>query len=118
MFTLLTYLLQNALTSTMLTFVSTAVARFISSMFNFYMNKKMVFDSSVSTGKAMLRYYMLAVPQAILQMLLTDGAYVLVHIGTEQTFLRFIIYCVVMCLLFVFSFLIQQRWVFAGKKEK
>ena len=118
LFTLLTYLLQNSLTSTMLTLVSTAVARFISSMFNFYMNKKMVFDSSVSTGKAMLRYYMLAVPQAILQMLLTDGAYVLFHIGTEQTFLRFVIYCVVMCLLFVFSFLIQQRWVFAGKKEK
>lgn len=84
---------------------------------NFYMNKKVVFNSRMSTGKAMLRYFMLAVPQAIVQMLLTDGLIYVLHIAPEQTFLRFLIYGFVMCFLFIFSFLIQQRWVFAGKKE-
>ena len=118
LFTLLTKLLSGVLTGSLLTYVPTAIARVISSLMNFYMNKKVVFDSNMSTGKAMLRYFMLAVPQAIVQMLLTDGTIYLLHIGPEQTFLRFLIYGLVMCVLFIFSFLIQQRWVFAGKKEK
>jgi putative flippase GtrA len=85
---------------------------------NFFMNKKIVFTCDMPTGKAMFRYFMLAVPQAIVQMLLTDGLIFLLHIGPEQTFLRFLIYGFVMCFLFIFSFLIQQRWVFANRKEK
>ena len=117
LFTLLTNLLSGVLTGSLLTYIPTAIARVISSLMNFYMNKKVVFNSRMSTGKAMLRYFMLAVPQAIVQMLLTDGLIYVLHIAPEQTFLRFLIYGFVMCFLFIFSFLIQQRWVFAGKKE-
>ena len=52
------------------------------------------------------------------QMLLTDGLIYVLRITPEQTFLRFLIYGFVMCFLFFFSFLIQQRWVFAKKEEK
>ena len=117
LFTLLTNLLSSVLTGSLLTYIPTAIARVISSLMNFYMNKKVVFDSRMSTGKAMLRYFMLAVPQAIVQMLLTDGLIYVLRITPEQTFIRFLIYGFVMCFLFIFSFLIQQRWVFAGKKE-
>lgn len=117
LFTLLTRLLAGTLTGSLLTYVPTAIARVISSILNFFMNKKMVFGSKMSTGKAMARYFMLAVPQAIVQMLLTDGLIYVLRITPEQTFLRFLIYGFVMCFLFVFSFLIQQRWVFADKKE-
>ena len=117
LFTLLTNLLSGVLTGSLLTFIPTAIARIISSLMNFYMNKKVVFNSSMSTGKAMLRYFMLAVPQAIVQMLLTDGLIYVLRITPEQTFIRFLIYGFVMCFLFIFSFLIQQRWVFAGKKD-
>ena len=117
LFALLTSLLAGILTGPLLTFVPTAIARVISSIMNFFMNKKMVFGSKMSTGKAMARYFMLAVPQAIVQMLLTDGLIYVLRITPEQTFLRFLIYGFVMCFLFIFSFLIQQRWVFADKKE-
>jgi dolichol-phosphate mannosyltransferase len=117
LFALLSNLLSTVLTGSLLTYIPTAVARIVSSLINFFMNKKMVFSSKMSTGKAMARYFMLAVPQAIVQMLLTDGLIYLFHIGPEQTLLRFLIYGFVMCFLFFFSFLIQQRWVFADKKE-
>ncbi len=117
LFALLAKLLAGTLTGSLLTYVPTAIARIISSIMNFFMNKKMVFGSKMSTGKAMARYFMLAVPQAIVQMLLTDGLIYVLRITPEQTFLRFLIYGFVMCFLFIFSFLIQQRWVFADKKE-
>ena len=118
LFALLTLLLSSTFSGPLLTFIPTAVARIISSIMNFFMNKKIVFTCDMPTGKAMFRYFMLAVPQAIVQMLLTDGLIFLLHIGPEQTFLRFLIYGFVMCFLFIFSFLIQQRWVFANRKEK
>ena len=85
---------------------------------NFYMNKKVVFDSRMSTGKAMLRYFMLAVPQMAAQVLLTQGAYALLGIPDGATGLRTLIYAVVMTVLYVFSYMIQQRWVFAPEKDK
>ena len=117
LFALFANLLAGTLTGSLLTYIPTAIARVISSIMNFFMNKKMVFGSKISTGKAMTRYFMLAVPQAIVQMLLTDGLIYVLRITPEQIFLRFLIYGFVMCFLFIFSFLIQQRWVFAENKE-
>ena len=65
----------------------------------------------------MLRYYMLAVPQMAAQVLLTQGAYWLFRIPDRATFLRTLLYAVVMVALYIISFMIQQRWVFAMKKE-
>ena len=88
-------------------------ARVISSLFNFFVNKTVVFQTNVHTGKALLRYYMLAIPQMIAQVLLTHGVFALFHLETEG--LRSLAYTIVMVVLFIISFMIQQRWVFSAK---
>lgn len=118
LFLLLSALLPAFLRGFGLTAVCTAGARIVSSLCNFFMNHKLVFQSRVSVPKAMLRYYMLAVPQLVAQLLLTHGVYTLLGIGDEQTGLRGLIYGLVMCVLFIASFMIQQRWVFAAKRSE
>ena len=116
-YTILTVLLRSFLKDFALTAVAGVGARVISSLLNFFMNKKLVFQSNVSTGKAMLRYYMLAVPQMAAQVLLTQGVYALLGIPDTATGLRTLLYAVVMTVLYVASFMIQQRWVFAADKK-
>ena len=115
-YTILTMLLQGILKGFTLTAVSGVLARVISSLLNFFLNKKLVFKTNVSTGKAMLRYYALALPQMAAQVLLTQGVYSLLSIPDTATFLRTLIYIVVMTVLYVVSYMIQQRWVFAPEK--
>ncbi len=110
-----------ALTGLALTAASTIGARVVSSLFNFFMNKKVVFRAKVSTGKALARYYALAVPQMAAQALLTQGVYWLFSIPDSAAFLRTLIYAIVMTVLYIISYMIQQRWVFAAEtrtKEK
>ena len=101
----------------MLGYVSTAGARAVSSLINFFMNKKLVFKSKVSTGKAMIRYYALALPQLLVQTLINQGLYTLLGITESQPGLRTLIHILVMTVLFIVSFTIQQRWVFAPQKQ-
>ena len=118
LFTLLTWLLQGVLSGIALTAVPTVTARIASSLLNFFLNKKLVFRSQVSTGKALLRYYCLAVPTLLMQLGLTHGLYLLFSIGDDQTILRAVIYAVVMVVLFLVSYMFQQRWVFSSKTKK
>ena len=110
-FALLNHFLQAVLSGTWLTAVCTAGARICSSLLNFFLNKKIVFDNR-SSGKAFFRYYALAIPQMIVQFLATEGVYRLFSISDERTGLRTVIYVVVMIVLFILSYMIQQRWVF------
>ena len=110
--------LQSFLNGLALTVGATAAARLISSLFNFFMNKKVVFQSGVKTGIALLRYYALALPMLAAQALLTHGVYALLGISEDATGLRALIYAVVMTVLYFVSYMIQQRWVFAKKEEK
>ena len=106
------------LTGMALTATAGIGARVVSSLLNFFLNKKVVFKTNVSTGKAMLRYYMLALPQMALQILLTQGVYSLFGIGESAGVLRTVIYAVVMTVLYFVSYMIQQRWVFAPQNSK
>ena len=115
-FSLLSKVLGGILSGLALTAAAGVAARVISSLLNFFMNKKLVFRTNVNTRSAMLRYYMLAIPQMAAQVLLTQGAYLLLGIRDDQTFLRTLLYVVVMSVLYVLSFMIQQRWVFAPDK--
>ena len=117
-YALLDSLLHNSLYSLALTATCTVGARVVSSLFNFFMNKNVVFKTNTSTSKAMLRYYALAVPQLAAQALLTQGVYWLLHIPEGSTFLRTFVYAVVMTVLYIVSFMIQQRWVFAPQKKE
>lgn len=116
-FVLLSHILQSTLTGIWLTGVPAVSARLVSSLFNFLMNKKVVFSNTGNTAKALLRYYALAVPLAAAQLILTHGVYLLFGISAEETLLRAIIYAAVMAVLFLASFLIQQRWVFGSTKR-
>lgn len=114
---LLTKLLAGVLVDPMLSAVSTIGARVVSSLLNFFMNKNLVFQTRVSTGKAMVRYYLLALPQMAAQWILNQGFYTLLRIGPEAAGLRTLIHILVMTVLFLISFTIQQRWVFAPQKS-
>lgn len=93
-------------------------ARAVSSLLNFFLNKKLVFRTDVNTAQALLRYYTLALPQMAVQVLLTQGAYILLGISEKSNGLRSFIYAVVMAVLYIISYMIQQRWVFAPQKSK
>ena len=115
---LLNALLHTLIFGAALTAVTTTGARLVSSLLNFFMNHKLVFESKVSTGKAMARYYMLAIPQLLAQFLLTQGVFSLFAIEDHQVLLRGLIYAVVMTVLYFLSYAIQQRWVFVAKTSK
>ena len=116
---LLTRMLAALLTAVPgLNFLPTVIARVVSSLLNFFMNKELVFRTKVNTGKAMLRYYALAVPQLLAQSLLEMVVFTLFSITAAQAGLRTLIHIIIMTILFVISFTIQQRWVFAPQKSK
>ena len=117
-YSLLSKVLSPMLTGLSLTAAAGVVARIISSLLNFFLNKKVVFRTNCSTGKAMLRYYALALPQMAAQVLLTQGVYALFNISDSATGLRTLLYAVVMTVLYFVSYMIQQRWVFAPQKSK
>lgn len=115
---LLTKILGGFLVDPILSGISTIGARVVSSLINFFMNKKLVFQSNVSTGKAMVRYYALAVPQLAVQAIANQALYTLLGITEQQAGMRTLIHVLVMCVLFIVSFTIQQCWVFAPQKSK
>ena len=117
LFLLFSLLLKNTVTGFLLTAIPMAIARVLSSLLNYFTNKKLVFHSKGHTGRSMFRYFALAVPQALAQLGLTYGIYELFHIAAEATLLRGIIYAAVMTVLFFASFVIQQRWVFSPKNK-
>ena len=118
LFALFSWLLKDVLSGFMLSAATIGGARVISSLINFYMNKRLVFHSHVSTGKAMLKYYSLAVPTLLMQLLLTYGTYALFDIGADQIILRTVIHTLVMIVLFISSYMLQQCWVFNEKGKK
>ncbi len=118
LFVVLTGGLTGCLTGFALTAVPTLTARAMSALLNFFLNQRMVFQSQIPVGKALKRYAVVAVPQVIAQMGLTYGAYRLFGIGAERVILRGVIHAVVMVILFCISYVIQQQWVFAQKRNK
>ena len=114
---LLNALLLGVLSGFPLTAATEVGARAVSSVLNFFLNKKLVFQTKVSTGRAMLRYYCLALPQMAAQLGLTHGFIALLNISDRAVGLRTAIHVVVMCVLYVISYMIQQRWVFAPDKN-
>jgi putative flippase GtrA len=101
----------------MMTLLPLLGARTISCLINFEINRRLVFQSERSVGTALLLYFLQAIPLAVLQLVLTFGAYWLFDIGEEQIALRGGIYAMVMVVLFVVGFLLQKFWVFAAQEK-
>ena len=117
LFSLFARLFSGSLTGLALDAAATGLARLISSLFNFSLNKKLVFQSQASTGASLIRYYCLAVPLMIAQALLTDGFTALLKLR-QGGFLHTLVYAAVMTVLYFVSYSIQQRWVFASRKKQ
>ncbi len=115
---LLNTLLLTVLSDFSLTAATEVGARIISSVLNFFLNKRLVFRTNISTGKAMLRYYCLALPQMVAQLGLTHAFISLLNISDRAVGLRTAVHVVVMCVLYVISYMIQQRWVFAPQSKE
>lgn len=116
---LLFYLLSLVLTSPAGTVAATAIARVVSAVFNFTVNKKAVFRSKAPTARASVRYFLLAVAVllvsagsvAALSYLfdLTTG-----RVAPLKTLLKFVIDTI----LFFLNYRLQREWVFAEKPGK
>ena len=95
-------------------FIATLTARVISSLINYVINRKWVFDSDAAVGKSMLRYYILAASLMLMSWLIVT---LLVHFtgadGIYRTALKF---CTDCCL-FAVSYFAQKKWVF-GKTDE
>ena len=96
--------------------VCVAIARAISSFFNFNVNNRLVFGHRGEYGKALLRYYCLAIPV----MLCSAGLLTLADrlLGVTAPTLSTLIKSVIDTVLFLVSYFVQKKWVFAGKSEE
>ena len=87
--------------------VATILARICSSLYNFYINKTIIFKkTNNSTAKCMLRYYFLCIIQMCISAFMVSVVYAASSI--PETLIKI----VVDTILFFFSFRIQQAWVF------
>ena len=86
----------------------------VSSFFNFNLNNRIVFRNGGSYGKALLRYYLLAVPQLAASTLLLSLFVWLFHVQSDNG--STLVKILVDGSLFVASFFIQKFWVFREKR--
>lgn len=118
LFALLSSVLQWRLWGMAHTAAAAGGARLVSSLLNFALNRSLVFRFTGRSMQALVRYYMLVIVQYLAQLGLTQGLYQLLHIHREYSTVRHtVIYVIVMMALFVASYVIQRRWVFAAEKK-
>ncbi len=108
LFAFCTFLLKDTLPLYYIA-LSTVIARVVSSLYNFFVNRQGVFKSEAGLGKTMVRYYSLAVVQMALSAVCVSGIFG--AFGGNETLIKI----VVDTLLFVISFQIQREWVFKKK---
>lgn len=95
--------------------VATIVARVVSSIFNFIVNRKAVFKSDAPMIQTVVKYYALC----ICQMGVSAGlVYLFAHIFNAGDWLTSLIKIIVDMCLFVLSYQIQKRWVFAKNSKE
>ena len=83
----------------------TVLARVVSSIYNFLINKNMVFKSKSKSGSVAVKYYVLAVIQLSISAILVNYALLFIPYSTIRK-------VIIDTLLFVISFIIQREWVF------
>lgn len=114
LFLVLEILLENHVEKWLKILIATAGARLISSMVNYYFNRKAVFESDVPVRKSMPKYYALCVCQAGVSYGFVN---LLSYAFKAKNFATSVIKIVIDVILFLVSFQIQRRWVFASKKH-
>jgi dolichol-phosphate mannosyltransferase len=109
-FTVLTAILSSQGLKTQI-FTATVVARILSSLINYSMNRGFVFQAANTASNSFRKYFTLAAVQMLLSM---SGVYLLTSwLGIHSTAIK----VVVDFILFFISFQIQREWVFARTKN-
>ncbi|MBQ8746557.1 MAG: bifunctional glycosyltransferase family 2/GtrA family protein [Clostridia bacterium] len=120
LFALVSWLLTPLIGDLTAEVLAAICARVVSSLVNFTVNKKRVFKSSAPNKGTLIRYYILAV--AILAVstggislfsLLTKMAF-----SVESTAIKTLVKGCIDTALFIFSFNIQKKWVFADNNDQ
>lgn len=92
--------------------IATAGARLVSSLYNFSVNRAVVFHSKADTGKSLLKYYVLCIVQMCCS---GEGVAILFRLfAINATILKIIVDSI----LFLCSYRIQKCWVFQKKQDK
>ncbi len=115
-FTLVNMLTANAFSENepLRILAATVIARVISSLTNYILNRKTVFRSGKSTGRTFIRYYTLAVCQMAVSYLLVNGIVMLFKV--PENLLQSLVKIVVDTVLFFASYGIQRDWVYSDRK--
>lgn len=106
LYTILFNYVFNTLNASKAIFFATLIARIVSSLFNFVMNKNKVFNSKEKMSLTMFKYYLLAGCQMLASWLFVSLIFSKLSINTS------VIKLFVDFLLFLLSFQFQRRWVF------
>ncbi len=110
LFALLTKVVFSFLDITMSVFLGTLLARVVSSLFNYTMNRNTVFKGG--TKNSIFKYYVLCVCQLLCSWGLVVLVFNQIHFDTT------IIKCVVDVVLFFISYQIQRLWVFKKMSQQ
>ena len=102
----------------LLTTTTVFLSRIVSSLLNFFLNKKLVFGKKGQNAKTLRRYYTLAAIQLLVEIGLENGIVYLFGISETQLVERTVMHTLVMLFLFIFSYFIQQNWVFGDDTKK
>lgn len=108
-FSVLVFLLAEKVDMALQLFAATFLARVVSSIFNYCMNRKAVFRSDAPVKNTLLKYYALCIVQTSCSYGLVYLISMLVQAGSV---LEIGIKIIVDIVLFLLSFRIQQAWVF------
>ncbi|NCB04565.1 MAG: glycosyltransferase [Clostridia bacterium] len=91
--------------------LATALARIVSGLVNFYLNKRIVFEDQTSAKKTLPRYLCVFVLMLILSSVFTSNAHTL--LGMRESRAKIIVDLV----LFFVSYFLQRKWVFVRKPQ-
>ena len=114
LYLLLMTLLGGRLAAAAASTVSQVSARALSSLFNFTMNDRYVFQNGENHWKAFLKYYCLCIPQTLISVVSLTALVAGLKIG--HPVLATLVKIVIELILFVISYYIQKKWVFSDKK--
>jgi putative flippase GtrA len=112
LFTLFCHLLKDIVPEGFLIQVATVCARLISATYNYIINYSLVFKSRAGKGTALAKYAALAFVQMQASAWSVAGICFLLPMVSKT-----LIKCIVDTILFLLSYSIQQRFVFASKKR-
>lgn len=113
LFTLLEYVIGDRMTRLAMQATATVGARAVSSLYNYFANRKGVFQADAPVRSSLPKYYALCVGQMLVSLGLVYFFSGILKTGKVLTAL---LKGLIDTALFLLSFQVQRRWVFAGKK--